>query len=268
MVRTDNSDYGFLVSQLGVDVTSAADQQLITASSWKNMMIHSTGTVSVPFGSTVDIEHDLGYPPMWLVWQVNSGESHLINTTVSEARMTSTELSLTNDFLSTGPVTLRYYIYRIPINQNFTAPIYKTSEIDYLQKDKDIGIKVMKPGKKYTSTDLRDYNYHSGTRSPMIHSVTYGATTNQTFTDPSGGSRSGNFLRYTNNLGYVPIFFGFYSGDNQIWTSLFGPEQSPPKLFVFNNGDMAIQTISAGQYGSIVAFKDPYSVGDVQEITV
>lgn len=229
-------------------------------------MIEKTESVTIANGASYTYTHNLGYVPAWVIYEVNAGETHFLNTNSSEAQATTTTFKITNDIGST--LTFRYYLYRLPLTTNFAAPIFQPSVITSTTKDKDIGVKVLKPGKKIASTDLRDYNYHSGTRAPMIHAVTYAQATSQSFTDFDGNARSGNWVRYINNLGYVPIFLGYFSSDGVTWSSVFGPEQSPPKLFVWANGDMGIQTTSASHFGTIIAFKDPYSVGAVTTVNI
>lgn len=266
MSAIDSGDYGFLVSQLGIDVTKAADQQLISASSWRNMMIQTTGHVTLAGGASTTVPHGLGYPGAFMVYEVNAGETHLSSIGTIPTTVDSTNLTITNGYGVT--MTIRYFVYRIPLNVPLTSPIFKPSTVSATVKDKDIGIKVMKPGKKQNSTDYRDYNYHSGTRSPMIHKVLYAQSTSQTFTDFNGVGRSGNWIRYINDLGYVPIFLGYYSTDNITWSPLTGLEASPPKLFVWANGDIGISDPSTGHYGCIIAFKDPFSVGTVTTVTI
>lgn len=65
-----NEDFGFKISQEGVDVTEANDDQLIMSSAFNMFKIHMTGTATInlsggsPRTGTQVITHGLGYSPV------------------------------------------------------------------------------------------------------------------------------------------------------------------------------------------------------------
>lgn len=64
-----SKDYGLKVSQPGVDVKTARDDQLVFSSKFQTLHIFQQGAGSVTDsgGRTVTIAHNLGYPPKFLV---------------------------------------------------------------------------------------------------------------------------------------------------------------------------------------------------------
>jgi hypothetical protein len=252
------SDYGAKVSQTGFDVLSAADIDLLFSSTWPLLKIEHTDTATYNRGTSgVIYTHTLGYVPFFVTFRLDSGQVRLNNDPVLYSN--STEIGCLGG-AGSASVTIRYYVCRLDLKTNFTASIVESTSSTVGIDVADYGIKVTKPTKDITSTDLRDYTVHSGTRSPMIHVVKYGQLVS------SGG---GNFdLTYTNNLSYRPIFFAFHSADNAKFHPLTGYEQAPPKLFA-NSSDtnLTIRDISA-TYGSFVVFKDPFSVSAAENVTI
>lgn len=267
MAISDLSDYGFLLSQLGVDVTDAADNQLVNSSGWPNLKIEYTASVTLGGGATHTYTHNLGYPPLVLIEvtddvAVGTGKTF---QAFAAGSVTNTTFSITDPSIFQTGCKVRYYVYRLPLNVAFKAKIYNLSTASAAGKDLNVGLKVMKPGKKMDSADLRDYNYHSSTRSPMIHTVATGLAT--------ANNVSGfNEFSWTNDLGYVPIFFAFTGGTNQAtWTPKIGLEQSTPRLFVDPVGNLTMRTSptsSAAQYVSLVVFKDPFAVGTTTNVSM
>jgi len=250
------NDVGIKLSQLGFDVNTAADQDLIFSSSWPLLKIAYTGTATFNDASDTTIfTHDLGYPPFYIAFRIDGDNSYLFND--PQFYVNNTVFGNSGSGAGTD-ITIRYYICRNPLNENFAADVFRTSGVSQSSFDRDFGIKVAKEGKDVSSTDLRDFTIHSGTRSPMIHTIKYGQL------EAVGSNYD---LVYTNNLGYNPIFFGFHSTDNVKFSGLNGREQSNPKLFTSSTGDLTIRNSSA-TYGSLVVFKDPFSVTTSTAVTI
>lgn len=180
------ADYGSAASISGFDVKVAQDYLLSYNSSWPLLKIDSTGQ----FGGTVT--HNLGYPPFFLM-----------ATSTGQVDQSSYDFSVSSTVLSrvSGSGTPRYYICRLPLNQNYTAPIIAGDSTQNITNT-DYGIKVSKPGKSISSTDLRDFSLHSGTRSPMVQKVDNGAMTNT-------GGGLGYERTVAHGLSYTPLAFAF-----------------------------------------------------------
>ncbi len=178
-------DYGSKGSLPGYDVKTAVDYLLQYHSSWPLLKVGDTNVAS----GTVD--HNLGYYPFHIVTTATGQVSQLVAS--SDIGVSTTQL-----FNATG---LRYFIFRLPLTEAFTAPIIPGNTTLTSFND-DYGYKVARPGKDVSSTDLRDFSLHSSTRSPMLHTVSPGAMVN------TGG---GLGFEYTvpHSLGYTPIAFAF-----------------------------------------------------------
>lgn len=246
-------DWGLKVTQLGFDVNVASDQNLLFSSGWPVLKIDTPKDGVTAAGGGAIYSHGLGYPPFYLVFKRYGDKFYLYNN--PSFYVDSENFGFSGD----GTVhDIRFFICRNPLNENFTATIGETGVQVQGEVDHDWGFKATLPGKDITSTDLRDYSVHSSTRGPMIHKVQYGQL-----------ESTGSFyeINYTNNLGYVPIFFGFHSNDGETFNGLVGLEQSPPKLFVDPDGNIKIQSLTA-TYGTIFVFKDPFLVTDVEEVSI
>lgn len=181
------ADYGVKGSVPGYDVKSVVDYLQSFNSSWPLLKVHETGN----FSGTVT--HGLGYPPFFLMASPTLTPG-AVDEFAEEYGVDSNVLARTS-----GADTPRYFIFRLDITTDFTAPVVTGSTVKSTI-DHDYGFKVAKPGKDVSSTDLRDFALHSGTRSPMVHKVNYGPTTN-----------SGSALERTVNHGltYTPTAFAF-----------------------------------------------------------
>ena len=71
--RSKSIDYGVKISKENKDVKTAADVDLAFSSSFFTQIIHKKGT-HIGLG---DVSHNLGYPPDFLVYQRNSGDSFI-----------------------------------------------------------------------------------------------------------------------------------------------------------------------------------------------
>lgn len=168
------------------DARTAADYLLNFNSDWPLLKLHETGV----FSGTVT--HNLGYPPFHTL-ATSDGR---IDQFASNYGVNSTSLAR-----SSGAGSPRYFIFRLDLTTNFTAPNLETSTASN-SGSADYVFKMTKPGKSTDSTDLRDFALHSNTRSPALHSVNHGTMSNT-------GGGLGWERTVTHNLGYTPIAFAF-----------------------------------------------------------
>src|ERR1035437_9198424 len=75
MATQANQTAGIKISQPGVDVTTAADYQLIFNSSWPSLVIGFDKTVTVGAGSTLTVPHNLGFRPLTFGWFISNNVS-------------------------------------------------------------------------------------------------------------------------------------------------------------------------------------------------
>lgn len=168
------------------DARTAADYLLNFNSDWPLLKLHETGV----FSGTVT--HNLGYPPFHL-FATADGRIDQGGSSYGASSTTLENIS--------GSGTPRYFIFRLDLTTDFTAPNLESS-VATSPSDVDYVFKVTKPGKDVSSSDMRDFALHSGTRSPALHSVNHSAMINT-------GSGLGWERTVAHNLGYVPQAFAF-----------------------------------------------------------
>lgn len=244
-------DYGSKASVPGFNVQTTADYLLSYSSSWPLLKMDSTGTF------TGTVTHNLGYPPFFLM-ATASGQ---VNQTSSNYSVSSTVLSR-----NSGAGTPRYYICRLPLDQNYTAPIVP-GEITQTQANTDYGIKVSKPGKDVSSADLRDFSLHSSTRSPMVQKVDVGVMSNT-------GGGLGFERSVSHGLNYTPLVFVFIlPGTNSLTLEPTQYNFVPPPVGVSGyyytvNASSVYITADPFYFSSlptisVVVLKNPYTLDTV-----
>lgn len=268
-IESFKDDIGLKISLPQKNVNTAADQELIFNSAWPNLatykLVHVV-TNAPPDVATVLFEHNLGFVPAVFFYQKYFASGALVNTRSSLIVDEKAVYIYPAAFGATTFVPVDDYlvISIIDIEQNVEYPTFKTATTRDLLLNTDYGLKVAKEGKSITSTSPRDYVFHSGARSPMVHSITWKDTTSLLFNQVA--------FQATHNLPYTPLF------------ALFGAYdyfQAPPGVttqgncYVPLNGfagitsvDNAINVQGNGSSGKIscVIFKDPFEQTDIQEI--
>lgn len=251
------SNVGIRVSRKGYDVQTASDSQLLFSSSWPLLKIEKQGsftTNDVTVAETV-YTHNLGYKPFFMIFETTDGNSRTCDPFFDGTQfgVNTTELKFFGSYLRTGAKSFYYYIFRLPLTTNYTAPIVNQTDVTKSVVE-NYGFKITKEGKSTDSTDMRDYILHSSCRSPMVHSVKY-ATSEFNGTDYDVTS--------THLLSYQPWFRCFY---NQ--ADIGGSDTSYLYPFWGGNGSTILLATSGSVkmrsttsiVGSIVMFKDPFNL--------
>jgi len=260
-----NEGFGIKVAQPGFDVNSAGDPNLYFSSNWPILKIDPklTGTnVPLPSGhnSSITITHNLGYPPFIMLWSANNGFWPTYITSINSQTITFTNNSQNSG--SNPSDLLTYYIFRLPINQNFHAQNIQANPVIPGSAPPAAGFKVAKPGKDASkSKDLRDFTINSTAKSLMVHQVFVGPVT------PSGNI---NTLVYTPDLPYNPVYFAYYAVDNINYIPLAAASQVTPKVsygsiantIIINSGAVTTGT------GSIIILLDPYQATNQAVVTL
>lgn len=183
---------GARVSRTGFNVNTASDKQMAFSSDWPLLPIEAEGdiTITPAVGGeylTADIfTHNLGYAPVFLVDRV-SGNDFFFPLWV---KCNSTKMWF-DGYLATA-ITLRWRVFRRPIDTNYDSPIFSSQDATK-DKDDDYGLLVSLPGKKVSSTDKRDFSIRSDVRQLMVAKSGY---------IPAGVGG----LEVTHNLGYKPMY--------------------------------------------------------------
>jgi hypothetical protein len=200
---------GIKVSRKGYDVKTCADQELVFSSSWPTLKIFDQGSFTIA-DTTQDVtlkNHALGYYPLYLVFvdRIDPSEPatgpHVATTGTSQfIGVDSSNLKWWGATRGAGAGTIsgRYYIYHYNMITDYTAPIISTADTLQGSELDDYGIKETVDGASTSSTDLREFSIHSGTRKLLIHRTGYGSL-----------GVGGGVVTITHSLGYEPMFMMF-----------------------------------------------------------
>lgn len=218
-VNQDQSDsIGIKLSQVGQDVTTASDQDLIFSSSYPYLKMVARGLATVGGANIKTIyTHNLGYPPMFMLYYKSSTDSFFTsfveNQLMSNSNIGNGVIAVDNETLTfypsyadTNDYVVYYYIFDARIDEDYTAPIIKNSSVSVSRLNGDFGIKVLRNDKSdIKSTDIRDYAIHSATRSMLLNKITYYENL-----DGNNSDFSGNYVAIQEHgLPYVPVYFTY-----------------------------------------------------------
>lgn len=238
----------------GYDLNTAVDYLQTFNSSWPLLKVGSTGNY------TGAINHNLGYYPFYTM------ASTLTPSSFDQlAGLNGTYGVSTSQLVrGSGSGSPRYYIFRLNLQENFTAPHIEGDTTELPTVD-NYQFKISKDGKNIKSNDMRDYSLHSGARSPMVHLVSNGTTTFN-----SGSSSRERTVNH--DLGYIPTAFAFVkpgagsslSGlTNENYYILPPPVGVSAGYYEVNNTAVYVNLdsffFSSNAEVSIVVLKDPFN---------
>lgn len=233
------------LSQRGIDVKHAGDQDLIFSGDFPMLKEEATGVVDTSkYGGTgysILYEHNLNYVPFFLI---NDQNDEMVFGT-SSFGVDKHNLYIPNGL--TG--NYRWSIYRLDLYTNYTAPIISTSLESVGTVSDSFVMKFAKKGKDVESDDLRDFTIHSRARSPLIHKV-----------DHQQWTSDNTVHGVPVDLPYNPIVFGFatLTLDGRTY-GLIGGGQATPRLNRETGKDVQITSSGlANTDTSIVIMKDPF----------
>lgn len=241
-------DFVFKTTPKGYSVKDAADWQL-SASSFAPLLkiarnpdgTPMMGSFTVPDTSADYLikSHNLGYVPIFFVfdnsnWQFsdgtedrddggNEGACRMISTGVSQfIGMNSTGLYWQGGSRSAyaGTLTGYYYIFQELMLEDFVSEISGTTPTSGGLGEDNYLLKITKPGADITSEDFRDFNFHSGCRSPQIYKK-----------KAATGWDGMGLITVPHDLGYPPMCFAWAK------LSAFGDGMYQP---VFTAGDALV----------------------------
>ena len=251
--------YGIVVSQLGSDALTAADQDLILSGSFPMPKIGKEIVITVTITSANQglpielLKHDFGYPCFCMVSQI---ESNAVYNLFVDVTINSTSIYLTG--YSLGTYTYRVTAFRNRLSENIVTPVFLTQSREVAQRNRNYGLLVSKEGKSTDSNDYRDFTFHSGTRNLLIHRVLAGLVDSGT-----------QCLTFKNDLPYRPIYYVFASTDGGAnYILLYGGNQSFPGMYQDTNGDVILLGGDSTTIGSIWVFKDPMNPGASENVII
>lgn len=209
--------------------------------------------------------HDLDYFPFFFITHNASG---FVPGSVNQTSADEWSISTTQLVRSSGSSSVRCFIARLNLTNNFSAPYTEGDTVQGVSNP-DYEFKIAKAGKSIESTDMRDFSIHSNTISPLVHKV-YSATMFS-----SGGDY---YATVAHGLPYTPLVFAYIRpSTNTIGRSTGRYYMLPPatgttseyfsvdQAISGTGGDGEVTIYADGHFAysaapqvSIVILKDPY----------
>lgn len=197
--------YRLRVSKPGHDVTTLDERNLVLDSDYNSPKIYTSGSLDLSVSATPEktiVTHNFNYHPAWLVY---------IGTPSNPGKMYSWQRVVdSGSGLTSGWWDVRSYTTRLAamFDLSYTAAgTYPCSYIVFADESKSTatarsytdtyGLKISRPTKDASSTDLKDFSFHSGYPPlSIVSTVTLQTTSgNQTVSAAHG-------------LGFRPAFTG------------------------------------------------------------
>lgn len=197
-------DFGFKISEEGVDVKTATDKQLVLSSKFDTIKIAKTiDTQHTQSGAseTLSIAHGLGYAPGYLFFVKNPGETTRWYGVVGESPdidrwwdlgIDATDLQIFLDGVDTDVWNIKSF---------FFAEESQGSGSGNLAQE-DYGMKVSKPGADIRSA-IADSDFLLNTRMETIKII---SVIDQTITYTTSPARAE--VEVNHNMPFTPAFFG------------------------------------------------------------
>jgi len=255
--------FGIRVAQKEYSADNAADYQLLFTSEWPLLKIEKQGSVTIADKSqdVTIATHDLGYAPMFLVYAVGGLFGDMGTNTVLltgyPARISATDLKWfgSYDGVSSGAITIYYYIFRYPMTQNYTADILSQSAASP-ESGGDQGFKMAMDGKTAKSTDLRDFVVHTDARNLQIQK-----SFNKLFTGTGWTENIPHGLTYEPFfLFYMKDTYGYGGGTILNYWELVGAGDQERKAYA-DTSYVRCTAIPKGEI-FVAIFKDPYALAE------
>lgn len=205
-----DADVGIKISKPGYNANSAADANQIFNSTWPSLTI--AYSIQVPYSATnLSIPHGLKITPFTMIWVIDTVLEQGTYTAPSKGTQRYfPDVDGNNVYIPGGTGSGNYFqttnsvihikCFNLDLTKDVDYPLLQTTNGFVGAYDPNYGIKLAKPNKPTTSTDLRDYILHSRAQTPLIMAVKTQATMN-----PANSQT----IQYTNKLGYPSWNYGY-----------------------------------------------------------
>lgn len=202
-----NTDVGLKFSKPGYNANTAADANQVFNSSWPSLTVAFTKQVAYSSGSQT-IAHGLKITPFTMIWVIDTLQP-VFNASYTAPNLgvsryfpdvDGTNVYISSAYFNSSSSTIHIKCFNLDLTKDIDYPLLQTTNGFVGAYDPNFGIKLSKPNKPITSTDLRDFIIHSRCQTPLIMAVKTQGTMN-----PSNTTT----IQYTNKLGYPSWNYGF-----------------------------------------------------------
>lgn len=238
------------VARPGWNANTAPDWALVFDSSWPSLQIAFQATVTGPQAHNYTFTHNLGYPPLPMIWLNDTGSYALQGTSFGRGGLaysvSTTTLVLQPVVISTQTVTV--VCYNIDISKDVIYPL-PASAAAAQAPDLTTGIKIARSGRNINSPNMNDFILNSQCQSPAILQV---ATDAGQYYTTTGGTFGQNAIIVPLQTPYIPWITAAY--------------KSAPGVYGFANINSSLPTANGKNIlfnlfgavgGSLIIMRDP-----------
>lgn len=239
---------GIRVAQSGFKV-SDPDYRQAYSSEWPVLNIVASGFGAYAVGEKI-YEHNLGYFPAFLWFTDRRNNTQTVGTS-SFPDGFDDDVHITNEGLyhtspsSQSVLNIRWYIFNIDIEQQFTAPTVETGSDETYGAKEELGVRFSRSGKTIRSRRFIDQTVRSDALIPLIHSVNPGV---------NDGDRV-----IKHDLGYPPKALG-YVYDPSSGGYKIGVSALDSSIAATNTDVTWFLSSFSGEKDCIIILKDPSKV--------
>lgn len=243
------------VCQPGWDVRNCPDWAYLFNSDWPSLAIAFETTIPNP-GAGTTINHNLGYPPLVMVWNNVSGT---LSYGRQAAGFTVTPTTVVVSGVSQA-TTLTVVCFNVDISKEQLYPLPQSAQ-QKLPYNQQFGMKVVKPNgnRLIYSNNLNDFVIHTRAQSPAVLAVA--TQRGQFFTNSNPGSTlTGPWLVFPLKTSYIPWAYTATSSGSNTYT--FTTVNS---LQVINN--QLVYSMNGSTIGSLIVLRDPLFYPNTVKVT-
>lgn len=232
------------VCQPGFDVRNCPDWAYLFNSGWPSLAIAFERTIDNPSGGPVTINHNLGFPPLAMVWTYINGIGSY-GRQAAGFSVSSSQVTI-NSVNSSTKLTVRCFNVDISKEQLYPLPQGANAKLPY---NDQFGIKQIKQGRNIQSHDLNDFIIHSKAQSPAVLAVATEKGKYFTNTNP-GSAYAGPYIVFPLKTSYVPWAYCAVSNGGGIYSF-----QTINGLQLLNS--QLVYALTGSTIGSIIVLRDP-----------
>lgn len=231
------------VAQPGFDVRNCPDWAYLFNSNWPSLAIGYETTIPNPPGGTATVNHNLGFPPLTMVWGNFSGDTY--GRQAAGFSVNSTQM---NVFNVSGASTLTIRCYNVDISKEQSYPLPQAAQAKFPYNNQ-FGIKQAKTDRNIQSNNLNDFIIHSRAQSPAV--LVVATQKGKYFTNTNPGSQySGPWIVYPLQTSFIPWVYGMTSSGGGLYTF-----QTINGLQYIN--EQIVMPLEGSTAGSLVVLRDP-----------
>ena len=236
------------VARPGYNANTCPDWALVFNSLWPSLPIAFETTVTSTLGSASELVfHNLGFPPLTMVWISYNGISYS-RLAPQNIEATSTFILINPEYLASYAFTLVIRCYNIDISQEAKYPLPQSSSIK-LVPDLTTGIKIVKGQRNIQSKNLNDFILNSQAQSPAVLAI---CTEKGQYFNTSSGQQ---YITYPLGTSYIPWALGM-TNEGTTSQPAYTFYSTQDLIYTASNNSLSINITEFGA-GTLILLRDP-----------